>query len=216
MKDNRTKTTRDRIVEFLLYNQQCSIIELAEAVDISPISVRHHITKLLADGLVTSEEEKQGVGRPRLIYSLTEAGLELFPSRYLHLTLRLLQQLKNTLPKPIVSDLFSHMAVEMVAEYEDEVIDLPMEQRLDLVKTLLNKEGFTVEWEQEGEDYLIHEISCPYYHIGQSHPEVCSVDKTLLSSILAIPVKQVKCVLEGDARCTYLVSNPDNINNDDE
>ena len=83
-----------------------------------------------------------------------------------------------------------------------------MEDRLDLVVNLLDNEGFTVECEQQDDEYLIREISCPYYHLGQSHPEVCSVDQTLISMILSVPAEKVKCVLDGDAHCTYVVPKP--------
>ena len=81
MVDSTATSTRQKVLHTLLRNHRCSIIELAEAVDINPISVRHHISKLQADGLVASEEEKHGVGRPRQVFFLTEAGLEEFPNQ---------------------------------------------------------------------------------------------------------------------------------------
>ena len=202
---DRTPNTREKILRILLSRQLCTIIELAEAVNINPISVRHHITRLEAEGLVGSSEERHGVGRPRRLYFLTESGLERFPSRYLKLTIRLLEQLKGTMPEPMVSNLFSQMAKDVAAEYEMKVRGLNIEERLDLVTDLLSSEGFTVEWESKGDEYHIREISCPYYHIGQSHPEVCSVDQTLISTMLSVPAEKVKCVLDGDSYCTYVV-----------
>src|SRR5512145_504515 len=114
LEDNQqAKSTRERVMQILLSRERCTINELAEAVDINPISVRHHITRLEADGLVTSEEERHGVGRPRRLYFLTERGREQFPSRYVRLTLRLLEQLKETMPSQLVNQLFSQMAVEL-------------------------------------------------------------------------------------------------------
>ncbi len=189
----------------LLVRQRCTINELAEAVDINPISVRHHINKLEADGLVTSEEERHGVGRPRRLYSLTELGIERFPSRYVRLTLRLLQQLKGSMPDNMVRNLFEQMAQDMASDYQAEAEGLSIEEKLDLVAALLSQEGFTVEWEKQEQGYAIREISCPYYHIGQTHPEVCSVDQALISTVLSVPAQKVQCVLNGDSLCTYIV-----------
>jgi DeoR family suf operon transcriptional repressor len=205
--DEHSKSTRQRVLQTLLSRQRCTINELAEAVNINPISVRHHITRLEAEGLVNSEEERHGVGRPRRLYFLTEDGQERFPSRYLRFTIRLLEQLKDTMPEAMVSLLFRQMAEDVASEYEAKIRGLNMEERLNLVAQLLSSEGFTVEWEQKGNEYHIREISCPYYHIGQSHPEVCSVDQTLISTMLSVPAEKVKCVLNGDTYCTYVVSN---------
>jgi predicted ArsR family transcriptional regulator len=199
------KSTRDHILQTLLRQPRTTINELAETVGINPISVRHHLTNLQVEGLVSTEEERHGVGRPRLVYFLTEAGTERFPTRYLRLTTRLLDQLKSTMPEPMVSRLFSQMASHMADNYTNQMQGLSMEERLNLTKTLLAEEGFNVEWEKTGTKYQIHEITCPYLRIGQSHPEVCTVDQILISRMLAVPAEKVQCILSGDAHCTYVV-----------
>jgi len=136
--------------------------------------------------------------------------MEQFPTRYLRLTIRLLAQLKETLPKTMVNELFTQVADDLVADYASELDleDLPIEERLEVVKNLLRDEGFTIEWERKDDGYHIHESSCPYYHVGQIHPEICAVDQTLISSVLSVPVEKVKCILDGDSVCTYIVPNP--------
>jgi DeoR family transcriptional regulator, suf operon transcriptional repressor len=199
------KSTKDRILQTLLRKPKISINELAEAVGINAISVRHHLTNLTAEGLISADEERHGVGRPRLVYSLTEDGMEKFPTKYLRLTTRLLDQMKDSMPGPVVAKLFSQIAEDMANEYSDQMKGLSMEERLDFVKAMLAREGFTVEWEKKGSDYQIHEISCPYYQIGIAHPEVCTVDQTLISKMLALPANKVQCILDGGAHCTYVI-----------
>jgi len=199
------KSTRDRILQTLLHQPRASINKLAEAVGINPISVRHHLTNLQMEGLVDAQEERHGVGRPRLVYVLTEEGMERFPTRYLRLTTRLLAQMKESMPQPMVSKLFTQVAEDLAAEYTEQLKGMSMEERLETVKTLLAEEGFTVEWEKIEDGYRIHEITCPYLQIGQNHPEVCTVDQTLISRMLAVPANKVECILTGSAHCTYVV-----------
>jgi len=212
MFDEPVKNTRQKVLRTLLKNHRCTINELAEVVEINPISVRHHISRLQADGLVTSEEERHGVGRPRQVYFLTEAGLEQFPTRYLRLTIRLLKQLKDNLPPKMVDQLFSQMATDLVEEYTNtaKMQGLTIEQRLELVHDLLSEEGFDLEWEKKDDQYFIREVNCPYLHVGQNHPEVCVIDQTLISTVLDLPTEKVKCILDGDNQCTYVV--PDRTN----
>ena len=199
------KSTRDRILQTLLRSPRSSINTLAEAVGINPISVRHHLTNLQMEGLVDAQEERHGVGRPRLVYVLTEEGMERFPTRYLRLTTRLLAQMKESMSGPTVTKLFSQVAEDLAAEYTQQLKGLSMEERLETVKELLAEEGFTVEWEKSEDGYRIHEINCPYYQIGQNHPEVCIMDQTLISKMLAVPANKVQCILDGNSHCTYVV-----------
>ncbi len=200
--------TRDHVLRTLLTQPRRTINELAEQVGISPISIRHHIASLEADGLITSEDERHGVGRPRQVFFLTETGIELFPTRYVRLTVRLLEHLKETMPEAMISKLFTQMAEDLARDLADgtELKNLSMKERLDLVKDLLRREGFNIEWEKLEDGYQIREASCPYYYIGQNHPEVCAVDQILISKVLSMPAEKVKCILNGDSSCTYVVS----------
>src|SRR5919106_3460965 len=202
------KCTKDKILQTLLRHPKVTINELAEAVEINPISVRHHLTNLQMEGLIEAEEVRHGVGRPRLVYSLTQDGMERFPTKYLRLTTRLLTQMKETMPGPVVAKLFNQIAEDLASEYSSQIQGLSMEERLEFVKELLAQEGFTVEWEKKDGAYQIHEISCPYYQIGVAHPEVCTMDQTLISKMLALPAKKVKWILDGGSHCTYVVQQP--------
>ncbi len=197
------KSTRDRILKTLLNHPNASITDLAAAVSINAISVRHHLTTLLADGLIVANEVRHGVGRPRLVYSLSESGQEKFPTRYMNLTNKLLDQLKQTLSSEQVQEMFLKIAQSMAKDQMDKTRALSLEQKLDFIQQALAAEGFMIEWEKKEDGYTINEISCPYYHIGQSHPEVCILDQTLISSILSRKTQKVTCVLDGDQCCSY-------------
>ncbi len=199
------KTTREKVMQAVLSKPRSTIQEIADVVGINAISVRHHINALLAENLISTDEERHGVGRPRLVYNLTEAGQEKFPTSYLKLTGRLLNQLKSSMPPALVDSLFSSIALELSQDYIEQAKTMNLEEKLDLITTLLSKEGFSVEWEKQENNYLLIENSCPYYHVGQEHPEICNVDKTMISNILSIPVEKISCVLCGESHCSYLI-----------
>jgi predicted ArsR family transcriptional regulator len=199
------KSTRERILHTLVSQPRSTISELAEAVDINAISVRHHLTSLQADGLIAAEEERHGVGRPRLVYFLTETGMEKFPTRYFRLTNRLLDQIKGTFSEQMVQQLFQKMADDLTTIHLPKTQGLNTEQKLDLIREVLGQEGFQVSWHKVDDHYEIREISCPYLHVGQTHPEICAVDQRIISTLLAIPAEKIRCVLRGDAHCTYVI-----------
>jgi predicted ArsR family transcriptional regulator len=199
------RSTRDRILKTLLTHPNATISDLADAVDINMISVRHHLTNLLAAGLIVANELRHGVGRPRLVYSLSESGQENFPTRYMNLSNLLLGQLKKTLSNEEVIEVFTKIAQTIANDQIEKTRNLSFEEKLDFLKNILAGEGFMVEWEKTDGGYLIHEISCPFYHVGQMHPEVCALDQNLISSMLSIPTEKVLCVLNGDQHCAYLI-----------
>ncbi|WP_348253375.1 hypothetical protein, partial [Salmonella enterica] len=61
---------------------------------------------------------------------------------------------------------------------------LSIEQKQDYIKKSLADEGCMIEGEKNDEGYLINEISCPYFHIGDIHVDFLILDDSLISSIL--------------------------------
>ncbi len=201
------KSTRDRILQTLLNNPNSTINALASAVDINSISVRHHLTNLQAEGLVVAREVRHGVGRPKLVYSLTETGAEKFPTRYLKLINLLFIKLKDKLSPEELRILLSQVAKEIAGDQAKKMSTLTVEAKLDELQTFLTNEGFTIEWEKEGETYVVNEIACPFYHISGDHPEICRIDEEIISTLLSSPVKKGKCVVKGDTFCSYILDN---------
>ncbi len=197
------KTTREKVLTTIKLHPKSTIIEIADQVGINAISVRHHLTTLQAEGLINAEEERHGVGRPRLVYSLSEKGLEVFPSRYYRLINSLMDQIKETLPAQNVNSIFSSMAEKLTSDYEPVLENMGLEKRLDLLKSILANEGFEVEWRKEGDQYSIQEISCPYSRIGEKHPEVCMFDKSIISNVLDIPLQKISYHKREENLCTY-------------
>ena len=203
-----SNNTRNRVLRSLLLNQKRTVNELAEAVDINPISVRHHVTKLEAEGLIVSEEERHGVGRPRLIFSLSPKGMEQFPQRYLQLTLRLLEQLKSSLPEKVLRNIFKEVAEGIVEDLTPDITleDLNLKERLELLQEVLTAEGFMVEIQEEEGNFYIVEASCPYHHVGEDYPEICVMDQELIAHFVSSTPKRVECILDGDKQCKYLIT----------
>jgi predicted ArsR family transcriptional regulator len=206
METVKETSTRDVILANLRRKGQCSVSELAEATAISPISVRHHLAVLQAEGFVTAMPERRGVGRPRLLYSLTEAGLERFPTKYLALTNRLLSEIKGRLPQEVVEQLFRDMATNMASEMSSQIEGLPIERRVDRLLELLSEQGFEARAEVDPQgDYRVTELNCPYYRISLRHPEVCTIDAAIISQALDASVQRQSCILTGDRNCTFSV-----------
>jgi predicted ArsR family transcriptional regulator len=200
------KSTREKVLQTIKIYPKSTVVEIAEKVGINAISVRHHLTNLQADGLLAAEEERHGVGRPRLVFILTNKGEEKFPTRYFHLTNSIIEQLKEMLSEKEVKNIFMGMADKLTAKYKTIISSMGIEERLDLLKNIMGQEGFDLKWEKKNNKYIIYEIHCPFYQVGKHHPEICVFDKTLIANILSIPAKRIKHSKMENDLCKYTIS----------
>ena len=64
---------RKHILEILKERNGATVAELADCLEMAPVSVRHHLDILQGDNLICVErlERKGNVGRPQQVYALT-------------------------------------------------------------------------------------------------------------------------------------------------
>jgi len=202
----KKRTTREVILHSIKSSPHATVEELAEAADVSPVTVRHHLNALLAAGAIEAASVRRKVGRPYYVYSLSEQGQELFPKRYVRLTNRLLDEMKERLPQTLIDQIFAGVVDNVLEEHRGEFEHLPLEGRLEYLVNLLAEEGFLSTWEKTDSGFRLVEYSCPYLSIGTAHAEVCTFDKKLMDGVLQLPVQQESCMLHGADCCQFTVS----------
>jgi predicted ArsR family transcriptional regulator len=197
--------TRRAVLEHLRARGSATISDLAQALKISPISIRHHLSGLQAEGAARVELLRQQVGRPRHVYSLTERAQQYFPQQYHVLVSRLLDEMKASLPAEQIDAIITRMAANVAARYGGQSTAGTLETRLQRLVEALGAEGFMAEVKQVGDNLVLTATACPYTVIGQRHPEVCQIDQQLIRTMLGADVEQTSCVLHGDRMCTFSV-----------
>ena len=78
--------TRQHILEILREIGQATVDDVVRALcerrgEITAVTVRHHLTRLQEDGLITAPElrHRNTPGRPQHVYKLTEKAQQHFP-----------------------------------------------------------------------------------------------------------------------------------------
>jgi len=198
--------TRRAVLEALRSAGMATVAELAEIVGVKAITIRHHLNALLAEGLVEAEEKRQTVGRPIYVYHLTADAENLFPQKYHQLVERLLDQVKLSLPPETVEMLIKSLATSLAEEFRMEFENLPEPDRLNRLIDLLAREGFMAKWRRTEAGVELVEYHCPYYAVGQRHPEICQIDEELIRVALKAQVAKEACLLTGDPACKFVLT----------
>ena len=201
-------TTRDTILHKIKELHTATVDDLAEVVGVSPVTVRHHLNALLADGNIEATAVRRSVGRPHMTYSLSQAGEELFPKNYFRLSTLLLEEIRDRFSPQEVKSIFNGVANRIATDNSERFEGLSFEGRLDFLVTLLKEEGFMAKWEKNGDGYQLTEFGCPWLSIGETHSEVCSFDKELIQSILQTRFQQSSCMLDGGSCCQFNITAP--------
>ena len=195
------QSTRQEILEILKEERQATVEDLAARLDLTPMTIRHHLNVLQAQNLVVASKVRrsQKVGRPRLVYTLTEAADDLFPHGYGKLAHHLVSEVKDTLGTQEALAIFRRVADRIANEAPAPVEGQTFEERLEQVGSFLEDLGFILRWEKGDEGYVLTNINCPYREVSRRHGELCIMDTELIGQLLNVEPKRQSSQRKGDA-----------------
>ncbi len=199
---------RQKILDYLKRYGQATVTELAEYLDMAPVSVRHHLDLLIGDHLVEAVRvrRKSGAGRPNRLYSLTEQADALFPNNYMQLADESLNILKRLLTPEQFVGVMTELAEQTAARAPAGLERLSTEERLHKAIEFLNDEGYMAFCDCKPGELLLHTCHCPYRELIRDHPEICQIDQALIRRLTGMTPVRVAHMADGETRCTYRLS----------
>jgi len=201
------QATRERILNILKEQGEATVKELSETLDLTTVTIRHHLDTLRRESLVAppSVRHRKAPGRPQHVYSLTDEASEFFPKRYERLIDLMLVEMNALLSREQVQHMMECIGKRMV-EHVSVPDEVGFEERVAIAVDFMEERGYMAHWEKtEDGEYLVHVANCPYEAVARRHSEVCQIDLTLLTELLGGTLGEI-CRVSGPARhCTYRV-----------
>lgn len=201
------QATRERILKILKERGQATVKELSEALDLTTVTIRHHLDTLRRENLVAAPtvRHRKAPGRPQHVYSLTQDASDFFPKRYEPLIDLVFDELRSQLSTEQFRHITERIGKRIAADAEVPA-DSDLRERVALAADFLDERGYMARWEETATgEFLIHIANCPYEGVSRSHEEVCNIDLTVLSELLRMPRTHIDRSIGRQRRCTYLV-----------
>jgi predicted ArsR family transcriptional regulator len=204
------QTRRQEILNILKQQGEATVDELATMLELTPVTVRHHLDILRAEGLVEAPavRRRHGPGRPQYVYTLTDESASLFPQRYDVLANELLDEIKSAMDRDQVRGVFEHIVERRLERAPVLNGDQPVDEKMDLLVDFLSDRGFIAEWEREDSKWVLYASNCPYQNVAAEHPEICAVDQLMLERMTGTDIHVVRRITEGAYSCVYEVGYP--------
>jgi predicted ArsR family transcriptional regulator len=205
------QSTRQEILEILKEEGQATVEDLADRLELTPMTIRHHLNVLQAQNLVVTSKVRrlQKVGRPRLVYTLTDAADELFPQNYGNLARLIVGEVKETVGVEETEAILRRVAERLAEEAPPPTADQSFGERVAQVVDFMDEQGFLTRWEKTDEGYVLTNINCPYRRVTREHGEVCLMDTELLSRLLGVEPKRLSSQRDDDTPCAFLLVPPE-------
>jgi len=198
--------TRRRILELLRDCQGSTVDDLASAIALTTVTVRHHLDVLAQEGLVEMQkaQHRDTPGRPQHLWTLTPCAMERFPKNYQALSLMLLDEIQGSLPPDVVERISQGVAGRMAAQASICATASP-EQRMKAAVDYLNTCGYAADWTQEDDQFVLRTRNCPYHEASRQHSELCNMDLMLVAKLLGTQPEVRERMSSGGTACCYVI-----------
>jgi predicted ArsR family transcriptional regulator len=199
------QSTRQQILEYLQRNGRGTVKELGELLGLTSTGIRQHLTVLERDGLVDSREERGRVGRPTLVYSVTEKADSLFPKTYDVLANVLLEEIRATEGNEKLQQLLHHVAWRLAEPYQERVEGKEFPDRVQETARVMEEQGCLVDWHESDGGFLIDEYTCPFPRTAARDRAVCALHVEFVRQLVGADTRLTRSLMRGERACTYRI-----------
>ena len=179
--------------------------DLSERLGVTDTAVRQRLTRLMDRGFVQRAAVREGRGRPKHVYQLTEAGLRESGANLEDLAVAMWQELISLEDVSLRERLIVRVVDRLTKRYAMEVVGETPKQRMKSVVDLFNRRGipFSLEENSEGETRL-KILGCPYPGLAGNDRYVCLMEQLLFQRLIGVSVESISCATSESGCCEYV------------
>jgi predicted ArsR family transcriptional regulator len=204
--ERQTPSTRRQILDLLKKRGGMTAKDLGEALGITSMAVRRHLSALERDDLIGATTVRRPMGRPTYVYSLTPLADDLFPKNYPQLMIGLLDDLRALDGDEKIDLLFQRREDRLANAYMPRVEGKDLEGRVSEIARIFDESGNLSEWDKADDVYYLTWHNCAISKISQRCPQACEHEHSLLRRVLDADVQRVEHAAKGDNCCRYVVT----------
>jgi predicted ArsR family transcriptional regulator len=183
---------------------------LARRLKVTVVAARQQLGRLLDKGLVGFEDRREGVGRPKRVWSLNEAGHAQFPDSHASLTVDLIQAIGAALGPDALERVIAEREKATRRIYADRVRPgRSLAERAKVLAEQRAEEGYMAEVKRQSDgSLLLIENHCPICVAAKACQGFCRSELNLFRDVLGADAKveREEHILAGARRCAYRIT----------
>lgn len=198
-------STRQQLVKLLRTRGGMTANVLGKELGITSMGVRRHLAALERDELVRVNMQRQKMGRPTFVYTLTDQAQDLFPKNYHTLANQFLDAMHETNGAQGVATLFSARMNHLLNQYRPRMTGKNLSERVAELAKIQDEAGYMAVWERTNDGFILKEQNCAIYRVACRHQQACQFEIELFRRLLDADITRIEHQIAGQRNCTYLV-----------
>ncbi len=199
----------ERILELLKTRGPQTAAALAEALGITPMGARQHLSRLAHQQLVAFDDERRTVGRPKRKWRLADKAQARFPDGHAQMTVEILGAVRSVFGENGLDRLIAERERDTLARYRDGLRGARgLPARAKRLAAMRSAEGYMAECRREPDgSLLLIENHCPVCAAAAACQGLCRSELAIFRTLLdGATVERTDHLLAGARRCAYRIT----------
>lgn len=198
------RSQRLEVVNLLKRSSGLTVRELASKLDMSYMGVKQICIDLHKDGYLETTRRHHGVGRPELVYHLTNKTQDLFPKADNALALSLLEEARRLFGAGAAEKLLFRHFQARFDDYSARLRGESVEERAKWLVRFRDNEGHMAELEA-GPPLRIIERHHPMQSLLEAYPTAVDMEREMMQRLLGVTIRREKPEKAGAYFCAFVV-----------
>ncbi|MEO6053009.1 MAG: hypothetical protein ABIP97_03265 [Chthoniobacterales bacterium] len=184
------KSQRITILETLKRRGPLSVRELSLLLRMSYMGIKQHCITLHKDGYLDTWRKPGAIGRPQMLYRLTQKAGELYERPDNRLSLTILEASKKLFGPTAAEKLLFHFFQLTAAEYAKRLRGETPLERAQWFARLRDQEGYVAQFLSEDGKTQIIEHHHPYLELQDAYPFWERQETEMIQRLIGVPIRR--------------------------
>ena len=199
------RTQRLEILNTLKRTRGLSVNQLVAKMKMSYMGIKQHCLTLERDGYLDTWRRPQKMGRPEMVYRLTQRTHDLFPCDSNEMTVQLLKSVGEiygpNAPEKLLYSVFERKTAALKAKVKGETVA----ERAKWLAKQREADGFMSSFTTEVKDGGPQLLEChsPIMNLLEEYPILARLEQDLVEAILRVPVRREETRTSGLYECAF-------------
>jgi DeoR family transcriptional regulator, suf operon transcriptional repressor len=199
----QSPTSDSELLELLRIAGPLGVSELSDAMEVTPTAVRQRLVRLMAQEAIQREALRNGRGRPKHRYWLTDKGVRLTGSNFHDLAVALWGEIRKIDEPEVRREALRRIARALATSYAPQVQGGAPAERMQSLADLLAERRIPVSVEHSEKGPVLTAHACPYPSLAEEDHDICDVERMMFSELLGQNVEMIECRRQGSSECRF-------------
>ncbi len=117
----------------------------------------------------------------------------------------LIEEIREIAGADALQRVLRRVSARMADQHSARVEGRPLDERVQETAQVFREMGCIVECERRGDEFYLHQCTCPYPNVARQNRGVCALEVNFVRRLTGGDARLVSSLLRGDRACTYRI-----------